>query len=422
MTAVAAALASFWTTVRLSRPGLDRVGFEAAQAKTLGRWLAGNLPQVLAYAGGARDLRDLPILDKVILMADFARYNRAGITADQVRDALDGDCRVAGHTVGASTGTSGNRGFFVISDAERYRWLGSLIAKAMADLLWQRQRVAILLPQNTPLYTSARSIPQLQLRFFALSKGADHWRTELARFDPTVIVAPPKVLRHLVESGTRLAPRRVFSAAETLDPVDRPIIEAGFGLGLDQIYMATEGLLAVTCRAGKLHLAEDSVFFEFEPVGDGLVSPLITPFRRQAQIMPRYRMNDLLRLADAPCRCGSPLRVVDEVVGRMDDCFRMVGAGGTVLVTPDILRNAVVRADARITDFRLRQLKPDEVALVLPPGLAPEAGIAAQARVVAALAGLGAVARVTLDCAPMPLDLGRKLRRVECCLPCGAAR
>lgn len=84
------------------------------------------------------------------------------------------------------------------------------------------------------------------------------------------------------------------------------MIEAAFG-PLEQIYMATEGLLAVTCRDGTLHLCEDSVKFEFEPVGEGLVSPLVTAFRRQAQIMARYRLNDLLRLSTSPCRCGSPL-------------------------------------------------------------------------------------------------------------------
>ncbi|TIX93818.1 MAG: CoF synthetase, partial [Mesorhizobium sp.] len=110
-------------------------------------------------------------------------------------------------------------------------------------------------------------------------------------------------------------------------------------------YMATEGLFAVTCRQGGLHLAEDSVFFEFEPAGDGLVTPLVTAFRRQTQIMARYRMNDLLRLSEQPCNCGSPLRCVDEVVGRMDDVFRLESVAGQVLLTPDILRNAVLKAD-----------------------------------------------------------------------------
>ncbi|MFN3824057.1 MAG: CoF synthetase [Pseudorhodobacter sp.] len=419
MTAFLEALTSFWATRRLSRPGLSRARFEAAQATALRRWLDRDLPHVDAYGAPPERLEDLPVVDKATLMADFARFNRAGITADAVRAALEGDCRVAGFTVGASTGTSGNRGYFVISEAERYRWLGTLLAKALADMLWQRQRIAILLPQNTRLYGSARRVPHLDLRFFALAEGATGWRAGLEDYSPTVIVAPPKVLRHMVEAGFRLHPRRVFSAAETLDPVDRPIIEAGFGLPLDQIYMATEGLFAVTCRAGGLHLAEDSVFFEFEPVGEGLVSPLVTCFRRQAQILARYRMNDLLRLSDRPCSCGSPLRGVAEVVGRMDDCFRLSGPGGAVLATPDILRNAVLKADGRITDFRIWQTGFGQVDLTLPPDLPEPAALAAQAALAEAIARLGAEAQVILRRAALPVEFGHKLRRVECRLPKG---
>jgi phenylacetate-CoA ligase len=417
MTAILEALTSFWRTRRLSRPGLSRSAFDDAQRRAIDHWLRHDLPRVAAYGAAPLRLDDLPITDKASLMADFASYNRAGITTEAVRAALDGDCRVQGLTVGASTGTSGNRGYFVISEAERYRWLGTLLAKALADLLWQRQRIAILLPQNTRLYGSARTIPHLQLRFFALTEDAQAWRGDLERFDPTVIVAPPKVLRHLVVEGFRLAPRRVFSAAETLDPVDRPIIETGFGLSLDQIYMATEGLFAVTCRHGRLHLAEDSVFFEFEPVAGGLVSPLVTCFRREVQILARYRMNDLLRLADGPCACGSPLRGVEEVVGRMDDCFHLEGSRGKVLATPDILRNAVLRADGRITDFRLWQTGRAAVDLLLPPDLPPEAAQAATEAVAACLARLGGQAVVTLRQEALPMDFARKLRRVACHLP-----
>jgi putative adenylate-forming enzyme len=414
MSPVAEIATSFWTSRRLSRPGLGRTRFEDLQARALCRWLVHDLPRVAAYPTAPGDIRDLPILDKAQLMANFADYNVAGITAEAVQTALSEDFRISGYTVGASTGTSGNRGYFVISEAERYRWLGSILAKTLADLLWQRQRVAILLPQDTRLYGSARTLPRLQLQFFSLSEGIDRWRRDLERYDPTVIVAPPKVLRHMVETRFRLSPRRVFSAAETLDPVDRPIIEAGFGLPLDQIYMATEGLLAVTCRAGQLHLAEDSIFFEFEPVGGGLVSPLITCFRRQTQIMARYRMNDLLRLSDRPCRCGSPLIAVEEIVGRMDDCFRLVGPAGEVLVTPDILRNAVVRTDAGITDYRILQLRKDMVELVLPPDTSPEVAGAARASLLAALRTSGALVDVALRLAPLPVDFSRKLRRVEC--------
>jgi len=282
------------------------------------------------------------------------------------------------------------------------------------DLLWRRQRVAVILPQNTGLYDSARKSRRIDLRFFDLTLGPEDWRAALEDFAPTVIIAPPKMLRHFATAGFKLAPLRVFSAAETLDPIDRPVIETFFGRPLDQIYMATEGLFAVTCRQGGLHLAEDSVFFEFEPAGDGLVMPLVTAFRRQTQIMARYRMNDLLRLSQTPCRCGSPLRTVEEIVGRMDDAFRLASPLGQILVTPDILRNAVLKADRRIDDFRLIQTAANAIELGLAPGLADEAATAAHHAVRTLLAARHATASVSLVRKELPLETGRKLRRVEC--------
>lgn len=404
---------SFLRTRALAR--LDRAEFDLAQSRALRRWLDRDLPRVAAYPAAPRHLQDLPIMDKARLLADFASFNRQGVGVEAVRLALGRDCRIGALTVGASTGTSGNRGYFVITEAERFRWLGTILAKTIAGLPFRPLRVAILLPQDTRLYGSARSIPGIGLRFFPLAAGLDSWRGALEGFAPTVIVAPPRILRQLVEAQVRLAPLRLFSAGETLDPVDRHVIETGFCVPLGQIYMATEGLLAVTCPEGRLHLAEDSIHFEFEPVGDGLVSPLITSFRRQEQILARYRMNDLLRLSDQPCPCGAPHRVVDEVVGRMDDCFRLAGR----LITPDILRNAVVCADPRITDFRVIQHSDGAVELALPPDLPETAAEAARAAVAAACTARSAPIPVALRRAPLAAELGRKLRRIECRLPPG---
>jgi putative adenylate-forming enzyme len=404
---------SFITTRRLSRARLGRVPFLEHQGRALNRWLEHYVPNVEAFGDAPSRLAALPVMDKTLLMANFARYNTAGITAGQIRTTLDSGDRIGGLTVGASTGTSGNQGLFVISDAERYRWLGSILAKTMADLLWHKQRVAILLPRGTGLYDSANQVQRLQLRFFDVTQGAGALRAELEAFDPTVMVAPPKVLRVIAEDAFKLCPLRVFSAAETLDPIDRPIIEAAFGVPLGQIYMATEGLLGVTCRHGRLHLAEDSVHFEFEPVGNGLVTPLISSFRRQTQILARYRMNDLLRLDPAPCPCGTPLQAVSEIVGRMDDCFHFLGLREAQMLTPDVLRNTVVMADHRITDFRLIQTGPHTVTLALPKTVPQDAGVTARHHLTALFNGRGVEAKITVTHAPLPLDVTRKLRRVE---------
>ncbi|MEC7760383.1 MAG: CoF synthetase [Pseudomonadota bacterium] len=404
------ALTTYDTARRMARPGLSRTRFEAWQQRQLTRWLTRDLPRVAAYPHAPKHLTDLPITDKATLMADFAAYNTRGISAGAVRDAIQRDCRIGDLTVGHSTGTSGNRGYFVISEGERFRWLGAILAKAIPDRLIGGARVAVILPQSTRLYDAARRTGRIDLRFFDLVSGPEAWRADLAAFAPTVIVAPPRVLRHLADTGPRLAPTRVFAAAETLDPVDRPVIEAAFG-PLEQIYMATEGLLAVTCRHGTLHLCEDSVKFEFEPVGDGLVSPLITAFRRQVQIMARYRMNDLLRLAPSPCPCGSPLQAVDEVVGRMDDVFRF----GATILTPDVIRNAVLDAGPGIDDFRVIQTGETRIDLILPPKAADAQSAQAALATLAATRAPGVT--VHLIRAPLPLDTSRKLRRVECRLP-----
>ncbi len=413
---------SFVTTCRLSKAGLSRARFEQLQTRALARWLRQSVPHVRAYSNAPDRLQDLPVMDKARLLADFASYNVPGVTAEQVRNAMEHDFRVGSLTVGASTGTSGNRGFFVISDAERFRWLGTILAKTIADLLWHRQRVAIILPQGTGLYDSANQFRQIQLRFFDLSVGPDTWRGALEAFDPSVIVAPPKVLRHMAEQGFRVQPARVFSAAETLDPVDRPVIETAYGAPLEQIYMATEGLLGVTCRHGCLHLAEDSIHFEFEPAEDGLVTPLISSFRRDTQILARYRMNDLLRLAPEPCPCGSPLQAVEEVVGRMDDCFHLLGQSGRQLITPDVLRNALLTADPRITDFRIVQTGAQDIVLTLLPDLPSEAADRAKHQLETLLTRRGLRAEVTLARKPLTLNVTRKLRRVERCFaPDGGA-
>jgi phenylacetate-CoA ligase len=247
------------------------------------------------------------------------------------------------------------------------------------------------------------------LRFFDVTQRVTAWSDQLCTFNPTVIVAPPRILRYFAETDLPVNPTRVFSAAETLDPVDTAITEAQFGSPLRQIYMATEELFAVGCRLGNLHLAEDSVMFEYESVGDGLVSPLVTCFQRETQIMARYRMNDLLRLATTPCPCRAPLQHVSEVVGRMDDAFEIDG----VLITPDMLRDAVVQADPSINDFRIVQTRTHEVSLTLLLQCSDDA----KARAFKALAAVFQTRqlgiKVTVHQKVLPLDPSAKLRRVR---------
>ena len=389
---------------------------EERQARRLARFLNGPASKVPAFTGyRGLPLQDWPTMDKAQLMADFALYNRLGMTTAEAWAHFENGAAPEGYAVGASTGTSGNRGLYVVSEAERYRWLGVMLSRALPDVLTRRHRVAVVLPANSRLYDAANESRHLALQFFDLAQGIEAQFAPLEDFRPTVIVAPPKFLRALAESDTNISPARIFSGAEVLDDEDRLIIQSRFGVIVREIYMATEGLFAVGCEKGSLHLIEDHVHFEFEPVegSDTLVSPLITDFSRTTQIMVRFRMNDVLELAKRPCNCGRPHRVIKAVHGRCDDVFQLMsGDGKKVRITPDVIRNAILGTDRSVRDFRVVQTGRNAVELTLPTANAPRVTAACEALQVL-FASCGAVPEVTAQAAALMPPSGHKLRRVS---------
>lgn len=410
--ALALTLAAFWRTKARAARLRTRAALLDWQARRMRYFLRTAAPCAAAFEHlKGHPLTDFPVMDKARLMAAFHEYNIAGITAEEAWNALDTTGRIGRYSIGASTGTSGNRGLYLVSDAERYLWLGTLLAKALPGLLSRRDRVAVMLPRSSRLYDAANESGRLALRFFDLTDGLDAQLAEVASFQPSVLVAPPHALIALARADLQLAPSEVFSGAEVLDPADRTEIEARFGITVREIYMATEGLFGVACAHGTIHLCEDCVAFEWEPEGE-LSKPLITDFTRRSQLMIRYRMNDLLRLSETPCACGSPLQAVSEIAGRSDDSFLLPHSNGTpVTVTPDIIRNTILGASRKITDFRAVQTDATTIHLSLPQG--HEADLAAARDALSALlATLGASAEISCMTEPLSPPEGTKLRRV----------
>ena len=392
-----------------------RTAIERHHARSLARLqrdAARDLPFYRNFEGKPFDA--WPVIDKAVLIANYAAMNRPGFSAEQVRAALAaGNERLAGHPIGMSTGTSGNRGYYVITEAERFVWLGTILAKALPDALWRKHRVALALPSMAGLYNSASMGSRIALRFFDLAAGPESWADKLTDFAPDTIVAPPKVLRWLAEHG-RLKAEQIFSGAEVLDPLDRSIIEAATGRKVRQIYMATEGLFGVSCPHGTLHLAEDAVHFEFSKpdAESALVTPIVTDFTRRAQAMIRYRMNDLLELDEAPCPCGSAFQAVKRIEGRADDCFLLAdGSGQMQLVTPDILRNTIVDADPAIRDYRAVQTGAAEIVVTLEAALPGDTDARVRTALAAKLARRGLKADIAVE-RGIVTDFTRKLRRV----------
>ena len=397
--------------------------------KWLVKWQRWHLERLRCYAianiGFYQELGDVdfavfPTVTKQDVMDRFEAFNGLALTALQLWAMLDRGDAPANHDIGCSSGTSGNRGLYLISDVERFVWLGTIVAKALPDAWRKRHRVAIVLPRGSRLYDAANESKLMKLMFFDLGDGLHAIAGALVAFKPTVLVGPPKALRWLAERRTAIAPQLIYASAEVIDPPDRKSIEQRFGVTVREIYMATEGLFGVSCAYGTLHLAEDIVHFEFEQVGGDtdLVTPIVTDFTRRTQVMARYRMNDILRLDRNRCRCGSSLQAVCEIIGRHDDVIRLPGpelAGAAVMLTPDLLRNAVLATDLVIDDFRVRQIGANQIEVVLPDRIDHHIGERARRAVLQACTRAKTSPEVTIRFENLSFQPETKLRRVENC-------
>lgn len=404
----------------LPPPTWSQRWYDARRARALARFLRRDLPRGSFYAPYVgKPLADLPVVDKATVLAEFAGFNRYGVTLDQALDVAreaertrDFTPTVAGVTVGLSSGTSGRPGVFLVSDRERRRWAGALMAQLLSPaslrIIARRAplKVALFLRANSNLYETLGS-SRVEFRYCDLTRPLEEHVAAVADVD--VLVGPPSVLRQLT-TLVELAPTQVISAAETLEPDDAAAIEAAYGVPVEQIYQATEGLLGVSCPDGRVHLNEAYVHIEPEWLDDqGLDErrfvPIVTDFTRTTQLVVRYRLDDVLLAADGPCPCGRPGRSVRAVLGRCDDVLELDGTP----VYPDVLRHAVALAGP--DDYRIEQ-HGEVWRLALRGG--SSAAVEREVGVVAERLG---AAPPKIETMPWPSEAGtdkrRRVRRVE---------
>lgn len=408
----------------------------------LGRWQARRAQQIVGYAwqhapfyrahwatdqrSAAAGWQTLPVVDKALMMANFDQFNTLGIgraaalaVALQAEQSRDFSPTVGGVTVGLSSGTSGHRGLFLVSAAEQAMWAGTILARTLHR--WRPgYRVAFFLRSNSNLYEQVAS-RWLEFRYFDLMLPLTAATAALNAYQPDIIVGPPSLLALLADArraGTLHAqPERLIAVAEVLEPQDRTALATTFGAPVHQIYQCTEGLLAASCRRGSLHVQSDVVALQWELLADGRAVPIVTDLWRTTQPIIRYRLNDVLRLADAPCACGGAFPVIAEIAGRCDDICEFVQPDGQLRpFFPDTIRRMLLLADERISDYQVIQRAPGQldVYLELPPG-ASWASVADAVRrsVDATVAQYGCVApllAVRAGLPPRPAD--QKRRRV----------
>ncbi len=356
----------------------DRQKLESWQQHQLQRFFRLVLPAAPRFQQyKALTLDDLPYMDKAVMMDNFQACNTADITLDQVlpialqsETSRDFTPMINGLTVGLSSGTSGNRGVFLVSKAERLRWAGILLGRALPSQLlsqllspWKPAlRIAFFLRANSNLYTTLNN-RRIQFSFYDLFKGVEASVPQLNASQPDILVGPPPLLRALameaIAGRLNIQPRHIISVAEVLENRDAQTVETAFGMIPHQLYQATEGFLAYTCEHGTLHLNESFVHIEPEWLDSthSRFQPVITDFTRSTQLIVRYRLNDILRLKSKPCPCGRAERSIEAIEGRADEVLWLPSSydGQAIAVFPDFIRRVLLLAGSQVKEYSVHQ-------------------------------------------------------------------
>ena len=377
--------------------GLPLIISHFVRAKWRWRWLRGErlrrfqerrARQIVQYASrhapfyrehwrdhDLADWRALPTVDKRLMMANFDTFNTRGLSGAQAMGiALEAERRrdftptLNGFTIGLSSGTSGHRGLFVAGPAEQAAWAGTILARTLHKLT-RCYRVAFFLRSNSNLYESAGGA-LIQFRYFDLMLPLDQAVAQLNAYRPQIVIGPPSLLEMLAgerERGSlRIRPERLISVAEVLEPQVRERLTASFGAPLHQVYQCTEGLIAISCAAGSLHVQEDAVALDYEPLEGQRVTPIVTDMWRTTQPIIRYRLNDVLQLDPQPCACGSPWQVIRAIEGRSDDvCYFESAAGERRAFFPDTIRRMILLSSPAIQEYQAVQERPGQLRIAL---------------------------------------------------------
>lgn len=364
----------------------NREDLECYQQKRLTEFakkVANTSPYFSQFSG--LTIEHWPAMNKASMLQHFDTMNTAKLNltdvfslAMQAEKTRDFSARVGKFTVGLSSGTSGQRGVFAVSQVETACWAGVILAKMLPSSfalkhLVKQEKVAFFLRANSYLYQSIRS-PWLRFCFFDLFSPMSEHIHQLQVLQPTVLIAPAQVLRYLAikkQAGElAIAPKKIISVAEVLSDEDKHFIQQAFFQDVlqpvHQIYQATEGLLATTCALGNLHLNETHLHIQphWLDVDKKRFNPIITDFTRTTQPIINYFLNDVLVIADQACTCGQVSRTIAHIEGRNDDVLLLPNlTGGRMPIFSDMLTRAFSRSLPFTADYQLVQSSENTLSL-----------------------------------------------------------
>lgn len=333
-------------------------------------------------------LAQLPVLTKDELMRSFddvvttprIRLERIRdfVAAMSVTDLFDGRYHVV-----ATSGTTGDRGFFVFTQDE---WRTLAMASVARGLGWSGGHArtsgrGVVMASTIPWHMTARAAAEL--RRVGLDAGRmsldagdpiDAIVEKLNRYQPTVMLVYPSVMQILaaqqLAGRLRIAPNHIQCTSEVLTADARHEIEQAFGVVPSNLYAASEcGCLAASCgQHDGLHVSEDLLIVESVdennrpvPAGEMGAKTLVTVLSNRTLPLIRYELSDRIALDPAACACGKPYARIRDIGGRQGDVLRLPGRDGAEITIAPAQITACLRGSG-VKQWQLR-VTPDALSI-----------------------------------------------------------
>ena len=300
------------------------------------RWEAAGLqPEAIRTLA---DLRRLPVVTKADFDADLREHAPFG--------SYQGDAAPA--RLHASSGITGDpRPIFCSRrDCDRIAQLSARRLRAQG--VKAGDLIQVTLPYTLYIGGAIALEGAMALGAAVIPTGtgamtASERQIELARrWRPTVLCATPSYVLRLAEVAAEMGLdsardfnfRILYVTAEVVTPELRREMEQRWNARVYDNYGSVEAAASTyECehRTG-WHISEDAYIFEVvdlesgQPVApgeDGVL--LITSLFRECSPFFRYRVGDIVSIADEPCPCGRTFRRMSAVKGRADEMLKLRG-------------------------------------------------------------------------------------------------
>jgi putative adenylate-forming enzyme len=304
-------------------------------------------PALRPHVGKALD--EIPIVTPEMIRADYGQWNSLGLSHEALHAAAqaaeDGRAPSGDIACGYSTGTSGKRGLFVTTGAERADYIGQSLARLLPlRALLKQQRIALILRAGNSLYTDVSKTSRFSFQYFPLDLAEDDLVASLQSWQPTILIAPAHKLVALAQAQKvgRLALSTLthcYYGSEPMGGAEVTFVGDVLGVEPRAIYQATEGFIAASCRYGRVHLNEHSFEVSKQPVdGTHGWQPIVTDLRRTSQPIVHLCLDDFVEddFGDlCPCNYGG--RTIMPVMGRVSDLWWFDGR----VLTPRQVTNVI---------------------------------------------------------------------------------